>query len=167
MSYITSLVPVCPMRSEATHRSEQVSQLLFGEVGEVSETTKDFSKIKCLYDGYEGWCQTSQLIELSGEVAGIKETFLVKEWVKEISINNSPIYIPFGSSVSLFKNGIFKTDKHEAFYEGEAFNTRENNFDEETIKWLSYKYLNTSYMWGGKSVFGVDCSGFSLSLIHI
>ncbi|HEX8333323.1 MAG TPA: C40 family peptidase [Segetibacter sp.] len=160
MSYIISIVPVTPMRSEPSHRSEQVSQLLFGEVGEVIETSTDFSKVKGLYDAYEGWCQTSQLAEVSEEQAFTKNSLLVREWTREILINNTPIYIPFGSSLSLFKHGMFRGKYHEAFYEGEAFDTTESGFNEEIIKPLAYKYLNTSYLWGGKSVFGVDCSGF-------
>jgi cell wall-associated NlpC family hydrolase len=29
------------------------------------------------------------------------------------------------------------------------------------IKQVAYKFLNTAYLWGGRSVFGIDCSGFS------
>jgi hypothetical protein len=140
MSHIISIVPVTPIRSEPSHRSEQVSQLLFGEVGLVIETSKDFSKIKCLYDGYEGWCQTSQLTEISEEQASTEQNLLVKDWVREITINNTPVYIPFGSSLSLFKHGIFRGKLHEAFYEGEAFDCSESGFNEEMIKPLAYKF---------------------------
>jgi cell wall-associated NlpC family hydrolase len=160
MSKIISIVPVTPIRAEPSHKSEQVSQLLFGETGEVIETTKDFSKVRCLYDGYEGWCQTSQLAEISTGQAAIKETKLTDEWVRQITINNKVVNIPFGSSLSLFNEQKLSCKSYEAFYEGNVGNVEENRFDDNTIKALSLKYLNTSYLWGGKSVFGVDCSGF-------
>jgi cell wall-associated NlpC family hydrolase len=160
MSYIISIVPVTPMRAEPSHRSEQVSQILFGEVGIVIETVKDFSKIKCLYDNYEGWCQTSQLENISDAEANKKSIFLAPEWNNEISLNNQVVQIPFGSSLSLFSNGTFKTDKYEAAYNGAVWNTENGSFIEKNIESLSHKYLNTSYLWGGRSVFGVDCSGF-------
>jgi cell wall-associated NlpC family hydrolase len=160
MSKIISIVPVTPIRAEPSHKSEQVSQLLFGETGEVIETTKDFSKVRCLYDGYEGWCQTSQLAEISAGQAAIKETKLTDEWVRQITINNKVVNIPFGSSLSLFNEQKLSCKSYEAFYEGNVGNVEENRFDDNTIKALSLKYLNTSYLWGGKSVFGVDCSGF-------
>ena len=35
MAFVVSIVPVTPIRKEAAHRTEMVSQLLFGEVAEV------------------------------------------------------------------------------------------------------------------------------------
>lgn len=60
MKYIVSTVAVAPLRKEAAHRSEMTSQLLLNEVAEVMETAKDFTKVKCLYDGYEGWIANNQ-----------------------------------------------------------------------------------------------------------
>src|SRR3954447_25963138 len=64
MQFVAAIAAVCPLRSEASHRSEMVSQLLFGEGAEVLEAGKDFTKIRCLYDRYEAWVQTSQLTEV-------------------------------------------------------------------------------------------------------
>src|SRR3569833_439985 len=64
MSYVVAIAAVCPMRSEACHRSEMVSQLLLGELGEVLQEEKDYTKLRCLYDGYEGWCASSQLAKV-------------------------------------------------------------------------------------------------------
>ena len=44
MQYVVAIVAVCPLRSEASHRSEMVSQLLFSEGAEVLEAGKDFTK---------------------------------------------------------------------------------------------------------------------------
>lgn len=33
-------------------------------------------------------------------------------------------------------------------------------FEEESIRQVAFTFLNTAYLWGGRSVFGIDCSGF-------
>ena len=60
MKYIACNVAVAPLRKEASHRSEMVSQLLQDEIAEVLEVEKQFTKVKCLYDGYEGWIANNQ-----------------------------------------------------------------------------------------------------------
>jgi len=49
MAFVVCIVPVSPMRKEAAHRSEMVSQLLFGEVAEVLEESKSFTKLRTLF----------------------------------------------------------------------------------------------------------------------
>jgi gamma-D-glutamyl-L-lysine dipeptidyl-peptidase len=60
MKYISCSVAVAPLRKEPNHRSEMVSQLLQNETGEVLETEKYFTKVRCVYDGYEGWVANNQ-----------------------------------------------------------------------------------------------------------
>ena len=69
MAFVTPIVPVTPMRLEASHRSEMVSQLLFGESATILESGKDFIKVSSQYDDYIGWIQKSQLVEISDEQA--------------------------------------------------------------------------------------------------
>ena len=61
MQYMVCCVPVSPMRADASHRSEMVSQQLFGEKSIIVEKIEDnWVKIKLKYDGYMGWVQQSQ-----------------------------------------------------------------------------------------------------------
>jgi SH3-like domain-containing protein len=55
------LLSVVPMRKEPSHRSEMVSQVLFGEYVSLGEEKDDFVFTRCVYDGYEGWVQANQL----------------------------------------------------------------------------------------------------------
>ncbi len=91
-----NVVPVAPLRAEASHRSEMVSQLLFGELCKELETQGDFAKVSCDYDGYEGWCQRSQLAAYSGEDY-THPTFQVKQREATIQVNGSSYAIPFGA----------------------------------------------------------------------
>jgi hypothetical protein len=54
-----SLLSVVPVRSEPSHRSEMVSQILFGEYVTMGEKKDDFVAVQCGYDGYEGWVQAA------------------------------------------------------------------------------------------------------------
>ena len=64
MKYITCSVAVAPLRKEASHRSEMTSQLLQHETAEVLESEKQFTKVKCLYDQYEGWVANNQVMPI-------------------------------------------------------------------------------------------------------
>lgn len=161
MPFFVCIVPVAPMRAEAAHRSEQTSQLLFGEVCELLEQTKDFIRVRAMYDNYEGWCQASQLTPIDEEQLSNSNALLAAEPLNIVTINNQPMRIPFGSSLGLLHNGKGKWNNYEISYEGESLDANTTMFTEAGIKKYAYNFLNTSYLWGGRSVFGVDCSGFT------
>ena len=104
MAFLICMVPVCPIRAEAAHRSEQVSQLLFGERCEVLERAKDFVRVRVLYDNYVGWCQASQLEQTEIETS-TENPRLAGEWVNTIVINKQEMHIPFGSSLTFINEG--------------------------------------------------------------
>jgi gamma-D-glutamyl-L-lysine dipeptidyl-peptidase len=160
MAFFVSIVPVCPIRAEAAHRSEQISQLLFGEVCELLESAKDFLRVRVLYDQYEGWCQASQLVEIDDEQVKQQSTIVAGEWMNKVEVNNQPMMIPFGSSLDLLEDGKAHFGKYSISYQGSTINIGNTYFNEANIEKFSTMYLNTSYQWGGRTVFGVDCSGF-------
>jgi SH3-like domain-containing protein len=65
MPHAICLLSVVPMRKEPSHRSEMVSQVLFGEYVTIQEEKDDFVFVRCDYDGYEGWVQAAQLTQVS------------------------------------------------------------------------------------------------------
>ncbi len=160
MPFLVCIVPVSPVRAEASHKSEQTSQLLFGEVCELLESTKDFLRIRVVYDNYTGWCQLTQLAELDEAEQQTQTTLLAADWINNISINNQSMQIPFGSSLALLKDGKATFGKYEVSYRGNSIDTTDNSSIEASIKKFAFNFLNTPYLWGGRSVFGVDCSGF-------
>lgn len=158
MAYLVCLVPVCPVRAEATHRSEQTTQLLFGERGELLEKAEDFVRIRLLYDNYEGWCQSSQLEESMDKEVPLENMTLAGEWINEVKIDDQVMQVPFGSSLPLYSEGFF--GKYEVVYNGNFIKPSQNIFTEEMVRKLAFTFLNSPYLWGGRSVFGIDCSGF-------
>lgn len=160
MSFLVCIVPVSSVRAEASHRSEQTSQLLFGEVCELLESAKDFLRIKVASDNYVGWCQATQLVEIHEAESGTQATLLAADWVNNITVNNQLMQIPFGSSLALLQNGRATFGKYDVSYSGNSIDTTNNSSPEVSIEKFALNFLNTPYLWGGRSVFGVDCSGF-------
>ena len=151
-------VPVAPIRAEANHRSEQISQLLFGEACEAIEVLGDFTKVTLKYDGYVGWCQSVQLTEITEPA---NNTFISTDWTSTVFINYEKMKVPSGSSFSFFKDGKMKAGNQYFDFEGRMIDTSAHTFSRFAVKKLALQFLNTPYVWGGRSVFGIDCSGFT------
>jgi cell wall-associated NlpC family hydrolase len=160
MSYFICLVPVCPVRAEASHRSEQVSQLLFGETALCIESFGDFIKIRCTYDNYEGWCQSGQLQEIKQDLVIEKGVKLFSGWANEILFNSKSMFVPFGS-VYIDERTFNLIGNQTLSYNGSFLEPAAQVFNEETLLKITTLFINTPYLWGGRSVFGIDCSGFT------
>jgi cell wall-associated NlpC family hydrolase len=162
MKYAGCCVPVCALRKEPSHRSEMTSQLLFGECCTVLEFgSGNWIKIKCRYDDYEGWCLLSHVVEIGEENYQKIDTQLTDEWVNEVEYNGQHMYIPLGSSLTSLNYGTAFWSKNPVKYAGKTWKSAEVKLSSKMIKQVAYRFLNTAYLWGGKSVFGIDCSGFS------
>ncbi|MEO6134206.1 MAG: C40 family peptidase [Ginsengibacter sp.] len=155
-------VPASPMRLEPSHRAEMVSQQLFGEKSTIMDMGPDnWVKIQLKYDGYHGWVQKSHLTEIDDEVFLKVDQDLTADWINEIDYNGHLMMVPMGSSLSAFKNGKAFWRKNTVNFKGKVWNPGEEKITAKMIKQLAFKFLNTTYLWGGKSVFGIDCSGYT------
>jgi hypothetical protein len=165
MQYAATCVPVSPLRKEPSHASEMVSQQLFGEQCTILETIPgNWIKIMAKYDGYSGWCQQSHLIEIDeqdfdGHIKG-----LATGWINKIKFDQLDMHIPFGSHLPRFKKANGELGGKQVHYSGKLWHPDKEKITNRKIKKIAYKFINTPYLWGGKSVFGIDCSGFSQSV---
>lgn len=154
-------VPVSPLRAESSHKSEMTSQLLFGEVVEILEQgTDNWVLIRCLYDRYEGWLTRSHITEIPDSVVQ-KRWHLASDWSNEIIFNDQVMNIPFGSELRGLKNGRAEWGKYSWSFQGNHIDPAITQKNEKTMIRLTHRFLNTPYLWGGRSIFGIDCSGFS------
>jgi len=161
MEYMVCCVPVSPMRAEASHKCEMVSQQLFGEKSFILERYNDWIKIQLRYDGYQGWIQKSHVVEIDEDIYLKSDKDLTAEWVNEVDYNGHTMYVPMGSSLSAFKNGMAFWRRNSVHFKRKVWNPEEIKINAKLIKQIAFKFLNTSYLWGGKSVFGIDCSGYA------
>lgn len=151
---------IIPLRIEPSDRSEQVSQVLFGEHFEILEQLKQWFKVRLQYDNYEGWIDSKQCQIISesdfNEISNSAQ-ILNHDLVEYITTkDNSLIPIPIGASVSFLNfEGINKNN-----FEFEGLKVTGIKPKSELIK-TAFMYLNAPYLWGGKTPFGIDCSGFT------
>ncbi|MES2773167.1 MAG: C40 family peptidase [Bacteroidota bacterium] len=150
-------VPVSPMRAEPAHQHEIVSQLLFGEAVELLETgSKGWLRVKCCYDNYEGWVTQTHLTETPGET--LFGAAIAGNWVNTVLQNGKPMHIPFGAMLPAEDH--ITTASFEWDFTGVKRVTPQP-FSAPQFLTIANTFLNTAYMWGGRSVFGIDCSGFA------
>ena len=159
MNYVTCIVPVAPLREEAAHRSQMTSQLLFGECATILQSTNDFMQIKSLYDGYEGWCQSSQLFAVDESFATKNLEKITADAYNTILLDNKKMILSQGCFVGAFTDNHCQLGKNIIEYKGKWVAFEKLNSKERLLN-IAEPYLNTAYLWGGKSIFGIDCSGF-------
>ncbi len=161
MHYGICNLSLVPLRLEASDKSELVSQLLYGDHFKVLEKRKNWSKIRLSYDDYEGYVDNKQFLEISEKEYQHLDSLNPKysadlvEFVQDKKGQLLPILL--GSSL----NGLQMLG-HK--YEG---NSISEIFPKTKLIETASMYLNTPYLWGGKSPFGIDCSGFTQMVYKI
>jgi len=162
MQYAVCVVPVAPIRVAPGHKDEMVSQLLFGEGCVITETDKSgFVKIIVQADGYTGWCLATQLTGIDEVLYQKTTNVLTGEWSNALDFNSSKMIVPFGSTLRGLQEGTMHLGKNTFNFNGNVLNPGTVNSAAETVQQIATMFLNTPYLWGGRSVFGIDCSGFT------
>ncbi len=156
MEYGIVNLNLVPVRKKNNAKSEMISQLFFGETIEVISEKSNWSLVISNLDNYEGWVRTSQFLSIPKsdyiKINSVKKKFSSTE--TSLYNNEFKDYIvPAGSLISNCKYLNFDCISND------------KNF--HSLEEIALSFLNSPYLWGGKTKFGTDCSGFVQSVFKI
>ncbi|KJJ38105.1 C40 family peptidase [Aequorivita vladivostokensis] len=155
MDYGISNLSIVPLRAEASDASEMVTQVLYGEHFKILEVRKKWSRIRLAFDNYEGWIDNKQYVSISEENYTDferKELKLSSDLVDFVTSQDNQLFsICLGSTIS-------SSEFLKHHFEGKLIS---GILPKEHIIETALLYLNSPYLWGGKTPFGIDCSGFT------
>jgi len=160
MNYGISILSIVPVRLEPNNRSEMTTQLIFGEHFKILESIKKWSKIQIAHDKYVGWISNNQIQEINFEEYEKldKEIPTLSTDILDIiqSDFNQPIVI--GSVLPTFKSDHALINNKMYKFTG---NTTQGFTQKKHLINNAMVFLNAPYLWGGRTPFGIDCSGFT------
>ncbi len=158
-----SVYSFIPVRREPSETAELVTQILFGETFVVLKKEKKWAQIKMDFDGYEGWIDAKLIVSMAKteyELWKNADAWMVStpkiKIVKDGS--SSPMVISAGSRIVFngHERNNFSIGKNDYFISGQIPSNKELG-----IREVAASLLHTPYLWGGRSFFGIDCSGLS------
>jgi len=157
------ILPLVPLRESNSEISEMYTQLLFGELVEVKEINERWIFVRNHTDDYTGWVDRKMIRVLSADEE--KELLSAKMYCVTVpfllcdkTISEEKMFLPGGSLLPALKNGRSEIG-NEIYQISIPFNTRLKEILSEQIVNYALQYMNAPYLWGGKSIMGIDCSG--------
>ena len=159
MKFGISILSIVPVRSEPNDRAEMTSQLIFGEHYKILESQKKWSKIQIAHDKYVGWISNKQIKEIDEDEFNRleKEIPTITTDILDIIEGNIHQPIVIGSILPSFKSEHALIAQKMYKFTGnksQGFSQKKHLISNALI------FLNAPYLWGGRTPFGIDCSGF-------
>jgi len=138
------LLSVIPIRKMPDNCSEMVSQLLYGETFDITNSTGDWVEIKTHADEYVGFINKKQCSNQPDSIETVVNTIF--PYIK-LSSKEQNIYAPAGSLLpaNVINNAKVQLPK----------------YNHNQLIQVAKQYLDAPYLWGGRTFMGIDCSGFT------
>lgn len=155
MQYGICTLSIVPVRIQPNDASEMLTQLLYGENFKILEERGKWSRIRIAFDSYEGWVSNSQVSKIEEtyyeELLNSEQIYSVDliEFIAEASGNLT--HIPLGAVLNHAKLSNLVFDGHSV----NGLGSKSRLIDTAIL------YLNTPFLWGGKTPFGIDSSGLT------
>lgn len=159
---------IVPLRLAPAEQSEMVTQLLFGELVEIIETTDRWLYVRNQWDDYCAWVDRKMIKLIEDQAEIDPDPFILSYPITEAyySPSNARIYLPAGSRIHHYYSTHIVINSQQYHIDSFMMLVTPSISSEKIIE-VAYQFLNAPYLWGGKSVLGFDCSGFIQVLFSI
>lgn len=169
-----SLHSIVPVRAAASETSEQVTQMLFGEICTIEEQQPRWNRVKLLLDGQTGWVDSKMIAPLSADEykahsAALKEAArVVFPMAYAVSDNNGQtIPLTAGTRLPDYKDGHFSVLGVGFRIDAGMVSVTPLALTQANLLQAVRFFLNVPYLWGGKNALGMDCSGFTQTIFTL
>lgn len=152
-SLFECIVPVAPLRKEASDKAEIVSQVLFGEKIHILEENEKWAIVESSEDQYQGWIDKKQ-IAISAALLDSVTLSSPIQLAQHKTLGD--LWLPAGAVVNI-----------EQIANLASLNTKVYTLSREYIETVAAQFLNAPYLWGGKTILGIDCSGFTQTVFKL
>ena len=168
---------VTPVRQEPSEGSEQLTQLLFGEVCEVLDRLPRWTKIRSTVDGQEGWVDFKMLASVGDEAMGLKGDEAMRHVVVPMAVatdmgTSEELMLTLGTRLPNYAHGTFEVLGKQYLIDPACVSQPISNSplghpiggtpsNTHNVCAIAQTLLNAPYLWGGKNAMGMDCSGFT------
>ncbi len=166
MSYGICNLSIVPGRAEPSDRAELVTQVLFGEEFEIVDENSRWFHIVLMADSYDCWVDKKQVLLMERPANQESQSAFVSS-LDGIArdMKGDETRIPLGSVLPQYEDGSFLIAGTEYSFTGDVILSSETTTDE--LQTLADKLLNVPYLWGGRTSYGIDCSGFTQTIFRL
>ena len=169
-----ALHSIIPVRAEAREGAEQNTQMLFGELAEVIDEQPRWKRIRLESDGQEGWVDAKMITPMTDkEYAAYKKALKTAATVAfpmayAMSENNGQtIPLTAGTRLTNYKDGRFEVLGVGFRIDPSMVITAPLELNQENLLKAVRFFINVPYLWGGKNALGMDCSGFTQTVMSL
>lgn len=154
-----------PLRSGPSHKSEMLSQVLFGEKYKILDKSGSWMKIETVFDNYTGWIDIDHI--QNTEDTGSSDRHVLNRSLLCFRDDNTKLVLEAGCEIYNpdFEKKTFTAGK-DNFTTTEEFSSRFVTSN-DSLADTAMKFINSPYIWGGRIPSGIDCSGFTQLIYKI
>ena len=181
MGYGIALHSVVPVRTEAREGAEQSTQMLFNELCEIIEHSdvsiqhsERWRYIRLESDGQEGWVDAKMICPMKPEEykthkSALKTSAMVAmPMAYAVSENNGQtLPLTAGTRLTNYQDGRFEVLGVSFRIDPSMVIVAPVALSLHTLLEKTRFFLNVPYLWGGKNAMGMDCSGFTQTVMSL